>query len=403
MMAQWRAAARPDQLTPVGEWLVWLIQAGRGWGKTRTGAQDAAIFGLANPGSRLAVVAPTYSDARDTCVEGDSGLLGILPQVCVRAWNRSLGELILVNDTRYKLFSADEPERLRGPQHHRAWADEVGAWRYPETWDQLLFGLRLGRSPRVVATTTPRPTKLIRSLVDSPTTIITRGSTFDNAANLAASTLASLKARYEGTRLGRQELAGELLGDTPGALWTLERIDELRIDFLPKLRRIVVAIDPAVTSGEDADESGIIVAGIGMENPPHGYVLEDCSIRGTPDEVCRRAVRAYHQWGADRVVAEANNGGDWIESLLRTADPDISFRKVTASRGKVTRAEPCSSLYEQGRFHHCGTFPALEDQQTAFTTDFDAKKAGYSPDRVDGLVWAQTELFGGTGMSFSTL
>lgn len=202
-------------------------------------------------------------------------------------------------------------------------------------------------------------------------------------------------------RQRKRFLEGEYLSEVPGALWSLDRIDELRVAIAQPLRRIVVAIDPAATSGDDADESGIIVAGLGEDG--HGYVLHDGSLNGTPDEVCRMAVRLYHLWGADRIVAEGNNGGDWIESLLRTADPNIAYRKVTASRGKVTRAEPASSLYEQGRVHHVGSFPSLEDQQCAFTTDFDRKSAGYSPDRVDALVWALTELFSAPGISFATL
>ena len=237
----WRETARSNQLTPDGEWLVWLILAGRGFGKTRTGAEDVAWYGIMNPGSRIAVVAPTYADARDTCIEGDSGLQNVLPRQAIAAWNRSLGELLLTNGTRYKLFSADEPERLRGPQHHRAWCDEVAAWRYPEAWDQLLFGLRLGDDPRIVATTTPRPTPLIRTLVAAPTTHVTRGSTFDNAANLAPAAMAQLKAKYEGTRLGRQELYAEVLDDTPGALWTRAMIEKARFQgSLPAMKRVVV-------------------------------------------------------------------------------------------------------------------------------------------------------------------
>ena len=208
---RWRDLARPNQLTPVGKWLVWLMLAGRGFGKTRSGAEDVTWYAQCNAGSRIAIIAPTYSDARDTCVEGESGILSILPKECIDTWNRSMGELVLHNESRFKLFSADEPERLRGPQHHRAWADELGAWRYPETWDQLLFGLRLGSDPRAVVTTTPKPTALIKALAKAKTTKVTRGSTFDNAANLAPNALAQLKAKYEGTRLGRQELMAEIL------------------------------------------------------------------------------------------------------------------------------------------------------------------------------------------------
>jgi phage terminase large subunit-like protein len=217
---------------------------------------------MSNPGSRIAVVAPTSADARDTCVEGDSGLINILPRECVRTWNRSLGELILWNDTRFKTFSADEPERLRGPQHHRAWADELAAWRYPEAWDQLMFGLRLGQNPRAVVTTTPKPTALIKQLATAATTKITRGSTFDNAAHLAPSALKMLRDKYDGTRLGRQELNAEILGDVPGALWSMAVLDAYRLRDQPQIGRTVVAVDPAVTDTENSDEHGIIVAGL---------------------------------------------------------------------------------------------------------------------------------------------
>ncbi|MGZ6376668.1 MAG: terminase large subunit domain-containing protein, partial [Ktedonobacterales bacterium] len=220
LLYYWPFWARPEQVTPDGKWNIWLILAGRGWGKTRTGAEDVKAYGLTHPDSRIAIVAPTYADARDTCIEGDSGLLRILPRNALKTWNRSLGELELTNGTRYKLFSADEPDRLRGPQHHRAWCDELAAWKYTDTWDQLLFGLRLGTHPQIVATTTPRPVKLIRDLVERSDVHVTRGNTFDNAANLAPAALEQLRAKYSGTRLGRQELFAEILGDTPGALWT---------------------------------------------------------------------------------------------------------------------------------------------------------------------------------------
>ena len=342
------------------------------------------------PGSRIAVVAPTYADARDTCIEGDSGLRRVLPSSCIEAWNRSLGEMILTNGTRYKLFSADEPERLRGPQHHRAWADELGAWRYPETWDQLLFGLRLGDDPRVVVTTTPKPTPLIRSLIKNGRSVLTRGSTFDNAENLAPAALAQLREKYEGTRLGRQELEAELLDDVPGALWTRAMVDGSRVRKMPELRRVVVAVDPSGTKGgEDAgDDIGIVVAGLGIDGK--GYVLSDKSCNLSPDGWGKRAVSAYHEFKADRIVAERNFGGAMVEHVIRTVDRTASYKEVTASRGKVARAEPVAALYEQGRVHHVGAFAALEDQMCALTSD------GYvgegSPDRVDALVWALTEL-----------
>jgi phage terminase large subunit-like protein len=387
---KWKQTARPDQITPDGDWSTWLILAGRGWGKTRTGAEDVAWAGLANPGWRIAVVAPTSADARDTCIEGDSGLLNVLPREAVQTWNRSLGELILTNGTRYKTFSADEPERLRGPQHNRAWADELAAWRYPEAWDQLMFGLRLGQHPQVVVTTTPKPTPLVKSLVGSSTTKVTRGSTFDNAANLAPSALAMLKAKYEGTRLGRQELEAEILGDLPGALWSIGTLDAYRLREAPQMGRIVVAVDPAVTATESSDEHGIIVAGLSDQR---GIVLEDASISGSPNEWAKRAVSLYRSWGADAIVVEVNQGGDMVAHTIRTIDPNVKIKEVRASRGKHVRAEPIASLYEQGRVAHVGSFPALENQMTQMTT------AGFegtgSPDRVDALVWAMTELFPG--------
>lgn len=389
-MATWKATARPNQLTPDGDWLTWVILAGRGWGKTRTGAEDAAWYGMANPGSRIAVVAPTSADARDTCIEGDSGLLNVLPREAVQTWNRSLGELILVNGTRYKTFSADEPERLRGPQHHRAWADELAAWRYPEAWDQLMFGLRLGQHPQAVVTTTPKPTPLVKSLVAAKTNIVTRGSTFDNAANLAPSALQMLKDKYEGTRLGRQELEAEILGDLPGALWSLSVLDAYRLREQPDIARIVVAVDPAVTATEASDEHGIIVAGLAEQR---GIVLEDASLSGSPNEWARRAVSLYRSWNADAIVIEVNQGGDMVAHTIRTIDPNVKIKEVRASRGKHVRAEPIAALYEQGRVAHVGAFPELEAQMTQMTT------SGYegegSPDRVDALVWAMTELFPG--------
>ena len=388
--AKWRARARPNQITPDGDWLAWVILAGRGWGKTRTGAEDAAWAGMANPGWRIAVVAPTAADARDTCIEGDSGLLNVLPREAVQTWNRSLGELILINGTRYKAFSADEPERLRGPQHHRAWADELAAWRYPEAWDQLMFGLRLGDHPQAVVTTTPKPTPLVKALVAAKTSHVTRGSTFDNAANLAPSALQMLKEKYEGTRLGRQELEAEILGDLPGALWSLSTLDAYRLREAPQMGRIVVAVDPAVTATEASDEHGIIVAGLADQR---GVVLEDASLSGSPNEWARRAVSLYRSWNADAIVIEVNQGGDMVAHTIRTIDPNVKIREVRASRGKHVRAEPIAALYEQGRVAHVGSFPVLENQMTQMTTNgFEGEG---SPDRVDALVWAMTELFPG--------
>ncbi len=363
--------------------------AGRGFGKTRTGAEDVSWYGMQHAGSRIAVIAPTFQDARDTCVEGESGLLAVLPKSCVETYNRSLGELILWNGTRYKLFSASEPERLRGPQHSRAWGDEVAAWPDPMAWDQMLFGLRLGKNPQAIATTTPKPTPLIRKIVRTAGTVITSGSTFDNSDNLPEGTLAHLKERYQGTRLGRQELYAELLEDVPGALWTASLIDQHRLRGAPSLTRIVVAVDPSGTKGDGGgDDIGIVVAG--KADDGRFYVLEDATCQLSPEGWAKRVLTAYDRWEADRVIAEKNFGGAMVEAVLKTASKNLPIKMVTASRGKVIRAEPIAALYEQGRVSHVGEFNDLEDQMCAMTG------AGYvgegSPDRADALVWALTEL-----------
>lgn len=383
----WRGRwARPDQLPPDGDWRVWLLLAGRGYGKTRTGAEWAREQVEHHGRRRLALVAPTAADARDVMVEGESGILAIAPP-----WNRPLYEpskrrLTWPNGAVATTYSADEPDRLRGPQHDAAWCDELAAWKYPEAWDMLMFGLRLGSDPRAVVTTTPKPVRIIRELLAAPTTVVTRGSTFDNAANLAPAFLAQIVAKYEGTRLGRQELLAELLDDVPGALWQRGQLDTLRRKAAPDMARIVVAIDPAMTSGEDADETGIVVAGKGVDG--HGYVLADLTCRLSPDGWARRAIEAARRYQADRIVAEVNNGGEMVEHTLRTVERSIPYKAVHASRGKRVRAEPVAALYEQGRVHHVGGFPELEDQMCTFVPDtFDG-----SPDRVDALVWALSEL-----------
>lgn len=377
--------ARTEQLEPLGEWAVWLILSGRGWGKTRTGAEWLAWEAVQQPNTRWAVVAPTFSDARDTCVEGVSGLKAVLDRYgMIARWNRSLGEIDLKNRSKIKLFSADEPDRLRGPQHHGAWCDEMAAWRYDQTWDQLRFGLRLGDRPQTVVTTTPRPKALLRALADRPSTFTTRGSTFDNAANLSPAALEELRLRYEGTRLGRQELFGELLADVEGALFTAALIDAARVPEAPALERVVVAVDPAVTVTEDSDETGIITAGITGNDL---YVLDDSTVKASPDAWARLAIDRYYALHADYIVVETNNGGDLVTHTLRMVDPKVPVKKVTASRGKHVRAEPVSALYEQGRVHHVGNFPDLETQMTTWTP-LDAT----SPDRLDALVWAVSAL-----------
>jgi phage terminase large subunit-like protein len=389
-VADWTRFAHPNQRPPPGNWRVWLLLAGRGFGKTRAGAEFVRAQVAGGRARRVALVGPTAADARTVMVEGESGLLAIGPQHERPIYEPSLHRLTWPNGAIATTFSADEPNRLRGPQHDLAWCDELAAWRYPAAWDMLMFGLRLGDDPRAVVTTTPRPIQLIRDLLADPKVVTTRGRTIENQDNLAPAFLDQIVRRYQGTRLGRQELDAELLEDMPGALWQRGLIEAARTAALPELIRIVVAIDPAASTGDDADETGIVVAG--RDAAGHGYVLADASGHYPPAEWARVAVAAYAAHRADRVIGEVNNGGDMVEAMLRMVDPNVPFRAVRASRGKAARAEPVAALYEQGRMHHLGALPRLEDQMCAFTPDFDRTAAGYSPDRVDALVWAVTEL-----------
>lgn len=396
---EWQLWARPDQVPPAGDWRVWMLLGGRGSGKTRSGAEWVRARAAANPNARIALVARTSADVRDVIVEGESGILAISPPWDRPTYIPSKRRLEWGNGAIATTYTADEPDTLRGPQHTDAWADELAAWRFPDTWDQLLMGLRLGDDPRVVVTTTPRPTPLIRRLRDDPTCSLARSRTLDNAANLAPAFLSQIVTRYQGTRIGRQELEGELLDDLPGALWKRDAIDETRVSEAPAFKRVVVAIDPAVTATEDSDQTGIVVAGLAHNG--HAYIIEDCSVRETVDGWARRAVAAYRRHSADRVIAEVNNGGDLVERVIRTVDRSIPYRAVRATRGKSLRAEPIAALYEQGRVHHVGSWPELEDQLCALTQD------GYtgegSPDRADAAVWALTELMVDTCATWSDL
>lgn len=387
--------ARPSQRPPEGDWRFWLILAGRGWGKTRTIVEWAKQQARLMPGSFGALVAATSADTRDVLVEGESGFLATSTDADRPRYEPSKRRLTWPNGSRATLFSADEPDRLRGPQHHWAIADELAAWRYPEAWAMLMFGLRLGQDPRVAIATTPRPVPLIRNLLANPSTVTTRGTTYENQANLAPAFFEEIIREYEGTRLGRQELNAELLDDVPGALWTRATLDEYRVRHAPDLTRIVVGIDPAATSGEESAETGIIVAGLGADG--HGYVLQDVSLRDTPARWGEVAVHAYDRHEANRIVVETNQGGDMVEHVIKTAardlyrqdkrpSPVVPIRKVRASRGKATRAEPIAALYEQGRVHHVGSFAALEDQLCTWVP------GEASPDRLDALVWALSDL-----------
>ena len=309
-----------------------------------------------------------------------------------KAYNRTNYSYTLPNGSRIKGFSAEEPDRLRGPQHHGAWCDELAAWQYEDSWNQLQFGLRLGSHPQVVVTTTPRPTKLIKDLISRDTTHITRGSTFENSENLSESALLEMQNRYANTRLGRQELFGEVLDDNPGALWNRTQIESSRItlDNLPALVRIVVGIDPAVTSGEDSDFTGIVTAGYAANG--HYYILSDKTLKASPDTWARVALNEFELHKADRIIAETNNGGDLVVHLLQQVNPNVPVKKVTATRGKAVRAEPIASLYEQGRVHHVGYFSELEEQMC----EWEPGVSKDSPDRMDAMVWAMTELSEGS-------
>ena len=370
---------------PGGDWTYWLILAGRGFGKTRTGAETVRQW-ISEGHRYVNLIGATADDARDIMIQGESGILAVCPRSERPTYKPSQRKLIWPNGAVSLIFTADEPDRLRGKQHSHLWGDELAAWRYPDAWDQAKFGLRLGDHPQAVITTTPRPTRMVRELMTDAATEVTRGKTYDNRQNLAPSFFDAVLKRYEGTRLGRQEIDGDVLDDNPAALFKRADIDEARIGIAPELSRIVVAIDPAVTSNEDSDETGIVVAG---ERDGEAYILADLTQKGSPEQWARAAIAAYHEHKADRIVAEVNNGGDLVASVIRSLDRSVPIKTVTASRGKAVRAEPVGALYEQHKVHHVGAHPALEDQMCEWNpTDKTAK----SPDRVDAMVWAVTEL-----------
>ena len=385
--------ARPEQIAPDGDWDIWLILAGRGWGKTRTGAQWVREQ-VQNGARRIALIGETASDTRDVMVEGISGILSVYPDADRPLYEPSKRRITWPNGAVAITFNATEPDQLRGPNFDLAWCDELAKWRYArETWDQLQFGLRIGDHPRVLVTTTPRPIELVKAIVagSEGKVHITRGNTMDNRSNLAEKFLEKIVARYDGTRLGRQELRGEILGDIPNALWTYAQIESARVREQPEeLDRIIVAVDPAISNTETSDEHGIIVAGY-EQGSNEAYVLEDASMTGTPMQWARRAIALHDEYEADGIVVEINQGGDMVAQTLRSVRNNIPIIEVRASRGKHIRAEPIASLYEQGRVHHVGAFPELETQMTQMTT-FGFEGEG-SPDRLDALVWALSNLF----------
>jgi phage terminase large subunit-like protein len=382
----------PNCTSPDDDWIIWMVMAGRGWGKSKVGSSWIVHEALQQPETEWAILAPTFRDVSKTCIEGTTGVLQALGEDELVKYRRNECLIILNNGSKIFGYSADQPERIRGSNLWGAWCDELGSWRYEETWHEgLIPALRKGENPRIVVTTTPRPTMLVRNLVGRKdgSVHVTRGSTWENAANLSRTAIEELRRRYDGTRIGRQELEGELLDDIEGALWQRGDIDATRLgrDSKKDFVRVVIAIDPAVTSGEDADETGIVVCA--EDNDGHGYVLADYSFQGTPNQTMQKVAWAYEHHEADCVVGEVNNGGDYIGNALRTVDPDIPYRAVRASRGKAVRAEPIAALYEQHRVHHLGSLAELEDQMCTWVPGI-----GSSPDRVDALVWAMTELRG---------
>lgn len=361
---------------------MWLILAGRGFGKTRVGAETVRRW--ARKYRYVNLIGATSDDARDIMINGESGILAICPPSERPRYIQNASRLEWPNGAQSLIFTAAEPERLRGKQHEKLWADELGAWRYPEAWDQALMGLRLGDNPQAIVTTTPRPTKIIKGLSTDPTVTITRGSTYDNRDNLAPSFFDEIIKRYEGTRLGRQELNAEILDDNPNALWKRADIDRARGVKVSDLPRVVVGVDPSATS--TGDEAGIITAGRVGEDY---YTLADDSVQGSPLEWARAAVTAYHRAKANLIVAESNQGGEMVTAVIKQVDPTVPVKLVHASRGKATRAEPVAALFEQGRGHHVGSFPALEDELCEWEPGME------SPNRLDALVWAYTELMDG--------
>ena len=376
---RWDVNARDKQRIPDAPFFIWVILAGRGFGKTRTGAETVRRWVRDNKYVNL--IGATADDARDIMIEGESGILAICPKAERPDYVPSKRQLRWPNGSISLIFTADEPERLRGKQHYKIWADEVASWRYPEAWEQAMLGLRLGERPQGIVTTTPRPTSLVIALTDDTRNIVTTGTTYENRANLADGFFEYVIKKYEGTRLGEQELNAKILRDNPGALWNRQTIEASRVTKHPDLVRVVVGVDPSATSG--GDEAGIITAGRAGDD---FFTLADDSLQGSPQAWATAAVTAYHRHKADCIVAEKNNGGEMVEAVIKQVDPTVNVRLVWASRGKATRAEPIAAIAEQGRDHHVGTFPALEDELCLW------QPGDNSPNRLDAKVWAYTDL-----------
>lgn len=398
LLYDWSVWARPDQRLPDGNWFVWALISGRGAGKTRTGAETVKEWagGPDDPPVRIALVAQSAPDARDVMIEGDSGILSVCPP-----WNRpfyspSKRRLTWPNGSIAIAFSGDKPDQLRGPQFHYAWVDEIAKFQYPQdVWDNLELGLRLGDRPRVIVTTTPRPIPVIREMLQDPLVHVTRVSTYANISNLAPNYIRRVVKKYEGTRLGRQELHAQVLTDMPGALWWLDLIADNRVYGLPEMRRIVIGLDPSASTSEETeepDEAGLVVCGKGQDN--NGYMLRDESRIYTPDQWARAAIGLYKQYGASRIVAEKNQGGEMVRTVIHQIDRTVKVKLVTATKSKPERATPIAALMEQGRIKHLGQFAELEDQMCSMTVE-DYEGAG-SPDRMDAYVHAMTDLMLGS-------
>ena len=376
--------ARDNQKPPAWDWRTWVLCAGRGFGKTRTGAEWVNWIATTGQARRIGLIGATSADVRDVMIEGESGIMAIAADADRPLYEPSKRRLTWPNGAIATAYSADQPDRLRGPQHDALWADEVCSWRYLEdTWSMAMFGLRLGKNPQVVVTTTPRPLPLFKSLLKDNTTHVTTGSTYENVANLAPVFVDQIIKRYEGTRLGAQELDAKILEDAEGALWTRDTLEKYRVTKAPELTKIFVAVDPKAESSADS-EAGIVVVGLGTDK--HGYLLDDNSINSTPEGWAKQAVSAYHRHKANAIVAEVNQGGDMVVTTIHSVEKSIPVNKVRATRGKYTRAEPVSSLYSQGKIHHVGMFGLLEDQLCSWVP------GEKSPDRLDALVWGFTEL-----------
>ena len=389
LLESWLATARPEQLPPDGDGDVWMILAGRGFGKTRAGAEWVTAMADSHPGCRIALVGTTAHDAESVMLEGESGLLAVAGEDFAPEYRVGRRQLLWPNGSMATLFSAVEPDQLRGPQFHFGWCDELAAWPQPRAvWDNLRMALRLGEQPRVMVTTTPRPVPILRDLLALPGVSVTRGTTYDNRAHLPDSFLRGLTADYAGTALGRQELMGELLEAREGALWSRDGLEACRVPATPAaLDRVVVGVDPPAGAGG----CGIVVAGLGADGL--AYVMADASLDGARAEHWAAAVRAAHaRFGAGLVVAEVNNGGDMVVAMLKATGQALAVKDVRASRGKAARAEPVAALYASGRVRHVGMFAALEDQMCGLVLGGGYAGPGSSPDRADALVWALTEL-----------